>query len=292
MTKKELSRRRFLSASGAAMLSATVSCYSVSSTVRQQICYHAKNLEDRVRVATYNIANARGNYDEFWKVCSKETITYNLNNIAAMSAQEGVEVLCMNEVDFDSRRSHNIDQAEYLAKQLCFNHVIRQHMFSLPGMIDVGNAIISKYPLKVNYHRQYGETYFERIRQIFKTMLDFDIEYKKGKQLNIIQTHFDHNSEKNRIKEAKILLNYLQKKKDRFVLLGDFNSGPGRPAYDMIIKSGLVHNKKAGILSFRSDKPKHSIDHIVVSRGLRITDYHTVWAEMSDHRPVIGDIIL
>ncbi|MFC1740933.1 endonuclease/exonuclease/phosphatase family protein [Nanoarchaeota archaeon] len=292
MSKKKVNRRSFLGYTGIAALAATSGCYRISLKDMNMDCYHAAKLEEKVRVMSYNIANARGNYDEFWKMRSRDAILFNLGQIGAMSQSEDIELLCMNEVDFDSTRTHYIDQAEHIAKHLCYNHVIKESLFKAPGIIDVGNAVVSKYPLTLNYNRQYGTTYAQRIKHIFKTFMDFDVEYRPGKKLNIVLTHLDHHSQGNRKEEVAILLNYLKTKKRPFVLLGDFNSGPGSPAFDRIVGSGLVKNPKAGIPTFRSHKPKDSLDHILASDPLRIENYHTIWAEMSDHRPVVGDIVI
>ncbi|MBW2965034.1 endonuclease/exonuclease/phosphatase family protein [Candidatus Woesearchaeota archaeon] len=292
MSKKGVDRRGFLQYAGLGLAAAVSGCYSLALKDMKMDCYHPAKLEDRLRVMTYNIANARGDFDDFWKMRSKDAIMYNLGMIVAMCQHEAPEVICMNEVDFDSSRTYNIDQAEYIAKGLCYNHVIKQSMFRIPGLLDVGCAVVSRYPLEVRHHQQYGETYAERISHVFKTFVDFDVEYMPGKKVSIIQTHLDHHCRSNRIREARILIGYMKKKKERFALLGDFNSGPGSAAFDMILGSGLVRNLNAGLLSFRSHRPEHSLDHILVSKGLDIRDYKTIWAEMSDHRPVIGDIIL
>lgn len=263
----------------------TSGCNGVLSKTLRKDCPRPR-LEDKLRVMTYNIANARGNYDELFKSRSEKAIRYNLDQIARMVHYYDIDVLCMNEVDFNSARTYHINQAEYLAKKLCYNHLIEESIFSMP-FFDVGNAVISRYPLKQNYHQQYGDNFFNRIKHVFKSFLDFDVN-----DLNFVLTHLDSTEEKNRIKEAEILIRYLSNKNNPFVLLGDFNCGPGSLPFEKIINSGLVRNRYAGIPTFRSDKPKHSIDHILVSEGLKITNYRTVNITCSDHRPVMADITL
>jgi endonuclease/exonuclease/phosphatase family metal-dependent hydrolase len=293
MTKKETDRRGFLQYAGLGLLAAYSGCYGAISKNLGRPCPTPPKLETKLRVMSYNIANARGNFDDIWKMRSEHAIKGNLDQIIRMSQYEGIDVLCMNEVDFDSKRTHNIDQAEYIAKGLCYNHVIKERIFSFPGIVDVGNAIVSRYPLKLNSSMQYGGPYIaSRICHIFKSLVDFDVEYEKGRSLNMVLTHLDHWRKKTRLKQTAMLIRHLRKKRQPFILLGDFNSGPGMPAYDSIIKSGLVHNPYAGIPTFRAHKPTASKDHILVSRELNIKNYHVIWAEMSDHRPVVGDVIL
>lgn len=276
-----MKRREFLAYLGLF----TASCHGVLSKTLKQDCFQPR-LEDKLRVMTYNIANARGNYEELFKSRNKEAIKFNLDQIAEMVSYYDIDVLCMNEVDFSSARTHNINQAEYLAKRLCYNHLIEESMFKMP-CFDVGNAVISKYPLKQNHYHQYGKDFIDRIKHVFKSFLDFDVN-----DLNFVLTHLDSTDEQNRIMEVEILLDYLNKKKEPFVLLGDFNSGPGSKPFEKIIKSGLVHNKYVGIKTFRSDNPKYSIDHILVSKELELNNYSSANITCSDHRPVMGDIYL
>ena len=65
-------------------------------------------------------------------------------------------------------------------------------------------------------------------------------------------------------------------------------------SFDRLIESGLVSNPYLGVLTYPADNPVESIDHILVSSGLSIRDYHSVAVdgdEPSDHRPIFGEII-
>jgi endonuclease/exonuclease/phosphatase family metal-dependent hydrolase len=296
MDGKKVGRREFLGYTGIAGLAGLAlasGCHGALYTNLIRDCRNENYDGLRVRVMSYNIANARGNHEDLFKKRDRKAIISNLDQIARMAAYEGIDVLCMNEVDFSSSRTHNIDQAEHIAKGLCYNHVIKDRMFSIPGMLDLGNAIVSRYPLKLNSHRQYGDGFCERIKHIFKSYVDFDVLLDSALRLNFTFTHLDHHSSVNREREAVILLEHIRNKREPFVLLGDFNSGRGSSAFDMITGSGLVHNQNIGYgkhMTYPSDRPRHSIDHILVSSQLGIGNYRTIWAEMSDHRPIMGDV--
>jgi endonuclease/exonuclease/phosphatase family metal-dependent hydrolase len=247
-----------------------------------------------IKGASYNAANARGNTDNFFLCPRKETIKNNLDQMIELFRRENVDVIALNEVDFNSIRTHNIDQAEYIAKGLGYKYIIKETMFSIPSILEMGNAVISRYPLKLNRSRQYGRGFSGRLSHLFKSFLDFDVLLDdSGRKLNFIFTHLDDKSGETRCDEIAILRSHLEKKTFPFVLLGDLNTGPGEESFLRLMETGLVSNPFVGLPTYPSDRPEDSIDHILVSSGLSIENYHTVSGiEASDHLPIIGDIIL
>ncbi|HII71511.1 TPA: hypothetical protein HA265_02025 [Candidatus Woesearchaeota archaeon] len=296
-------RRDFLKIAGAGAATALLAMYvggSVSGCAGAKLftltgcCPRPKGIEGRLRVVTYNIANARGNHDDFFRDVPARKVRSNLDDMIDMLKSEKADVVCMNEADFNSARTKNIDQAKYIARGLCFNHVIEETIFGMPPLLQLGNAVVSRYPLALNGHHQYGRTFAQRVLHYFKSYVDFDVKLSTAgsKDLNFVHTHYDAERESTRMKETAQILRHLRAKKPPFVLLGDFNSGPGMPSFDRLLSSGLVHNPYVGIRSYPSDTPRESIDHILVSKGLGIADYHTVHIEASDHRPIVGTVLI
>ncbi len=284
-----IGRRAFLRLVGAGLASLYAGCHGVSS---YSLRYDCGCSEDGIlRVMSYNIANARGNTDDLWVCRPESVIRQNLDGIIGMIRQENVDIVCMNEVDFDSFRTHNIDQAEYIAEGLGYEHVLKETIFGVPSTLELGNAVVSRYPLEANHHRQYGTDFGERVRHVFKSFVDFDVMLP-GRGLNFVLTHLESESADIRDEEVTVLLEYLTNKDGPFVLIGDFNSGPGCPEFDRITGSGMVHNRFLGLPSYPSNLPGRSIDHILVSGSLNISNYRTISLDASDHCPVLGDIRL
>jgi endonuclease/exonuclease/phosphatase family metal-dependent hydrolase len=289
-------RRTFLKGGLAALVTAASGCYGAVLKDLGKPCPRPDYAPLWLRVASYNIANARGDYDELLKQRPEYVIRHNLDQKIAMLQHEKVDVICMNEVDFDSRRSYGIDQAEYIAKGLCYNHVLKERIFSVPGLFDSGNAVISRYPIKFNRLRQYGDNFLKRIKHIFKSYIDFDV-YPGDRKLNFVMTHLDANSINNRHEEISVLLRYIGLKRYPFVFLGDFNVAPGENGFNRLHESGLLYNPNIGLPTHPSTDPKRAIDNIWISetgrkQGMDIKNYHTVHITTSDHRPIIADIKL
>ncbi|MFC1723674.1 endonuclease/exonuclease/phosphatase family protein [Nanoarchaeota archaeon] len=294
--QQALSRRNFFKLAAGGIGTALISFYLVGHSpgcagaqlITLGNSCQKQPTKKKVRVASYNIANARGNTIDFWHTPTEKEVKENLEQIVDFARREDIDVLCMNEVDFNSQRTHNLDQARYIADRLCYNHVIEEAIFSAPPYMKLGNAVVSRYPLKLNGHYQFGRNFSQRLRHMFKSFVDFDVLLPD--RLNFILTHYDAESETVRREETKQILKHIKKKKQPFVLLGDFNAGPGKKSFDRLIRSGYVRNPYTGILTYPADRPRESIDHILVSPQLNIRNYHSVHLEPSDHRPIIGDI--
>lgn len=291
--KKILNRRGFLQMGLTGAVAFYSGCHSAKYAILDNICPAPKNAGQKLRVMSFNIANARGNTDNFFKIKKKNTILYNLDWIIKLIREYDIDVVCLNEVDFNSFRTYNIDMPNYIANGLCYNHIIKERMFDFPSILEVGNAVISKYPLRLNKHQQFGNGFADRIANIFKSYLDFDIIIDSfGRKINVALTHLDDQSEKIRCKEVDKLLTHLGKKKPPFMLLGDLNTIPGEKCFENIINYGLVQNPYLGIPTYQANAPTRAIDHILVSSGLTVKKYFTVSLEASDHLPIIADIII
>lgn len=246
---------------------------------------------DSLRVATYNIANARGNTPHFLHMPGTSKTRANLESIVSLARKEDIDVLCMQEVDFDSNRSRNVNQAEYLAKRLNYNHVIEDRFFDLPDLLSVGNAVVSRFPLKTNYIHHYGDNFFRRLKHLFKSFVDFNVDVN-GTPINLFNLHFDAESEENRIEEMRYLANYLTSKDSPFVVMGDFNAGLDRPSFQEFIHSPAMKGCDIpDYLTYPSDVPHSSLDYIL-SSGYKLVDYHIKATEASDHRAVIAEVRL
>lgn len=111
----------------------------------------------RLRVVTYNLHSGLGNGFSLWT--SRERIESNLRGIAAAiveaSPQTPVDVVGLNEVDFDSRRSYGIDEAKFLARELKQRTGYTYRVVSgetwhreLPGFeVRFGNAVLVRHRL-------------------------------------------------------------------------------------------------------------------------------------------------
>jgi endonuclease/exonuclease/phosphatase family metal-dependent hydrolase len=84
-----------------------------------------------LRIATYNIAHGRGLAESNWDGGSPADHEARLQAIAAELRAWPVDVVVLEEVDFDASWSHRVNQAEVLARAAGFPYWIEQSNYDL-----------------------------------------------------------------------------------------------------------------------------------------------------------------
>lgn len=128
-----------------------------------------------------------------------------------------------------------------------------------------------------------------------------------GRMLWVFNTHFDHIGDTARLESARLILRRIRDldagRGWPVVLMGDFNARPGQPPIDLL-SSGMANARPASETppygppdtwnAFRFDAaPDGWIDHIFISKGIRVTKYATLTDSYdrkypSDHFPVMA----
>ncbi len=271
-----------------------VGCYTTSTFTISGGPVKKANLKDTLKVMTYNIANARGNTIDFFKTfLDSRDVKRNLDAIVRCAMKNNVDVLALQEVDFDSIRTCNIDQGRYIAEKLGFNYVSEEKYFHIASFLSLGNAVISKYPITHVKSHNFGSNLGERIENVFKGFLDVDL-HLPDRDLGFIVTHLHMADSDKRVEQVIQILRYLKNKDKDFILAGDFNASYGTRCIKLLEESGLFNmvEIKRKIPSYPSDKPIHSIDHILPSSSFEMFDYKYELCDASDHAPVIANIVL
>lgn len=265
-----------------------------------------------VRIACYNIAHGRGLADSNWEGGSEEVRQARLDNIAALLREIDADILVLNEVDFDASWSDSVDQAAYLAKQVGYPYVAS--LRNLDFQVGLrrwcfGNAVLSRYPIT---HAEEIDlpsyATWETALAGKKRALFCEVEID-GQGLDLIAAHLSHRSEGLRVKSSQRLLDFVEGLGRPVVIAGDLNSTPtgfadsqtssaGMNAIDVFDASGQYVRRPAddtgdpSLYTFRSDRPSRVIDWILVPAGYGLQSYEVVDSLLSDHRPIVADILL
>ncbi len=203
----------------------------------------AKSSEE-LRVMAWNIKYAAGRLP-FWFDCwgdtvqlTREQVESNLDALAGLINEMQPDVLMVEEIETNSRRSAYVDMVRGLLERTSLNHAAYFETWDsryVPsegvGRINLGNAIFSRYPI----------TFAERIRQEDRTDLDpltktfylhravgrAEIEVVPGKRLATYVVHteaYDRDGTKQR--QIKQIHTLLSGEVLPFVVGGDFNELP------------------------------------------------------------------
>ncbi len=272
--------------------------------------YH--NGDSGIRIVCYNIAHGRGVATSNWEGGTAEERTGRLDQISDLLRALDADIVVLNEVDFDSSWSLSRNQARYLAKRAGYSYWAEQRNLDfrvLTWKWRFGNAVLSKHP--ITQARVVDLTGFSTVETLLAgkkrgVVCNIDVN---GEKVRVLGVHLCHRSEAVRAHSARLITEIASSDTVPTIVAGDLNSSPaGFPnsqsdtdagnAVDILDSSSLFRRRPEqpsgapAELTFHSTQPKWVIDWILVPRNLQLIDYRVESSTLSDHRPVVADILL
>lgn len=278
----------------------------ISSTA-PQITDHPRPL----RVAAYNIAHGRGLAESNWDGSPAERET-RLEEIASLLREAQLDLVVLNEVDFNCTWSGGVNQAKLIAKEAGFPYIAEQCSYDtgLPLFtVRFGNALLSRYPI-VSAELVDFPTYlqWEALLGGKKRGLLCTLQLSEAESVRVLAVHLEHRDEATRVGSARMIIDLAEEQATPLIVAGDFNSTPlgfplaqidheGHNALSLLLGSGLfITDLKIGPspddLTFPSDEPNYVIDWVLAPTEWRIVSRRVVHTDLSDHRPVIVEMEL
>lgn len=239
-----------------------------------------------LRVMTYNVHSCIG----MDGILSPE-------RIARVIARHDPDIIALQELDVGRLRTKEMDQAKRIAELLDMDHhfhpvrMIEEEMF--------GNAILSRYPLKViraaALPRFWAHRYFEP-----RGTLWAEIHYS-GMKLQLLNTHLSFWKPEQKQQAAALCgPEWLDSEfcKGNVILCGDFNAVPESSACRSIRRKLDDVQLKAGshkpLSTWFGHFPLGRIDHIFVSPAIEVLKVEVPKTRLeklaSDHLPLIAEI--
>lgn len=278
--------------------------------------YDSTFTNDTLNIITYNIGYLSGmsNNRTF---PDEEDVQGNLSNVLKQLNQKEPDIMVFQEIDFNSNRSYNIDQAHSIASNI-FNHcssVVNWDLSYLPfpywppknhfGKVISGQAIMSDFsitkndriPLCRNEKLPFWKDmfYLDRIAQIGEVVVG-------DKKVYVINVHLDAFDKETRCKQHEEILEIYNKYAAAFptILIGDFNSDPNRSeaCIERLLQQknmSCAHDLLKSKFTFPADNPQLLLDHIFYNpEYIKVIDYAVLnnFNTSSDHLPVSMDFIL
>lgn len=261
-------------------------------------------------VMTYNIGYLSGMTNNTTKKSGKKFFENNLLQSRKLLSDVNPDIVAFQEIDFDSWRSYETDQAEqlarnrypFLAKAVNWDKKYVPFPYGLPnvhfGKIVSGQAILSRFPIitqKIDTLSQvksvpfyYNQFYLERLAQTAILQLG-------KRKLAVINLHLEAFDAPTRAKQTQYVLNLFRKTAQKYptIMLGDFNSSPDEknPTISILLNSGLSTvdlDRNHLEYTFSSAKPYSRLDYIFYSKELTLIKARVVKeaSMISDHLPV------
>ncbi len=264
-------------------------------------------------IITYNIGYLSGMTNNRAVVQHKDLFNKNLDKALSEFKKLNPDVIALQEVDFNSSRSFNVDQEEEIAK-LGYNYVARAvnwdkkyvpYPYGLPsvnfGKVISGQSILSKHKLK-KYSKVILERdannpfyrdafYLDRLVQIVTTEIN-------GKEVIILNVHLEAFDKDTRVKHVNKVVELFNTYAKDFptILVGDFNSDPAfkdaaiLEIFNIPNVGNAAFSKEKYDFTYDSDKPHKRLDYIfytsenIVSVEARVLKE---FGQVSDHLPLL-----
>lgn len=280
-----------------------------------------------IKVLTYNIGYLYGNGSEGPGYSHREIDYYKnaLKNISSEIKSWDADIVFLQEIDFESSRSANLNQAEFIAKKAGYPYVAqavswKANYIPFPywplknnfGKMNSGGAILSRYPLSQHqyvllakplsqpwwYNLFYLHRYFQKVTVAVG-----------NRSFKVVNLHLEAFDTLDRESQVKFLVDYIKSEKIDLVA-GDFNMVPSSAlkkskfynednyendrSFDTMKDSGLaevipneIYEKdESHFFTFPSWAPDRRLDYIWFRPDLKMMKAEVLPSASSDHLPL------
>lgn len=205
----------------------------------------------------------------------------NLTRIAQLLHQ--FDLVGLQEVDAGSLRSDYIDQIQYLARQGAFPHWYRQINRNLGPFAQHSNGLLSRLrPSRITEHKLPGLP--------GRGVVVAELALSDGETLAVAILHLSLGWRARR-RQLDFLVT-LAEQHPYLVLMGDFNCGCDSKGLRAMVRKAGLRGLDCELKTFPSWRPKHNLDHILVSPPLAVVAARVVDYALSDHLPICMTIEL
>ncbi len=205
----------------------------------------------------------------------------NLDSIARFIPY--FDVVGLQEVDAGSLRSNYVNQAQYLARQAGFPYWYAQTNRNLGRLAQHSLGLLSTLqPKKILECKLPGRipgrgALFSEFGLGDASLLIGIIHLALGRKARSQQLDY----------LARLIRRY-----EHAILLGDFNCRIDSREFQLLLESTNLCSPEQEIHTYPSWRPRHALDHILVTPGLTVERTRVFQAEYSDHLPIAMDIRL
>ncbi len=194
----------------------------------------------------------------------------SIRRIAAVLAELGPDVACLQEVDQQVRRSWLSNQPKFLSARLGMQTLFQRNI-SL-GQGGYGNCVLIRpRPTHCRYHGLPGRGEPRGILEV-TTFLD-------KREVVILCTHLATDAEE-RIAQAKRVLEIASEIRRPKILCGDLNDQPGSETMEILLSDPVLIDCALdagdGEPTFESVNPSKRIDYILADRRFSVLSCRTI----------------
>ena len=209
-----------------------------------------------------------------------------LVQIAEFIKSKNPDIVGLIEVDCGSFRAEHRNQAEFIGEIIGCEHVYQSKygekslLNFIPLLNCQGNAFLTNQKIHAeNFH------YFNK--GVKRMVIELELE-----KINIFLVHL---SLKFRHRQYQLvdLYSLIKESKKPVILAGDFNVFWGEKEIELFLAAtNLINANVKNMPSHPSRAPKRTLDYILHSPEIKITNFEIPQVKFSDHVPLICDFDL
>ena len=280
-----------------------------------------------LKILTWNVGFFYGEGSEGEGYEKKDSSFFSERLVLASEElrQWDADIVFLQEIDFDSSRSHNVNQAITLAKLAGYHYVALapswiMNYIPFPywpvsdhfGVMNSGGAILSRYPLQNNrvhlLEKPKSNPWWYNLFYLHRFLQDVEVVVGQ-KTFSITNLHLEAFDKSNREDQIRTLVEQHLKENIDFIA-GDFNMVPdgasqkskflngddyendlsfslmNESGLDEVIPMDIYDNSEKDYFTFPSSRPDRRLDYIFYQRGLKLMKAEVLTSTLSDHLPV------
>lgn len=250
------------------------------NNVNQEIYRNCISVE--TRVMSYNIQHGRG-IDGI----------QDLQRIRDVIRQSEAELVGLQEVDkHNPDRSHNVDQAQWLANELNMHCVYAANLDQEPAAgqdqrWQYGVAILSKYPVTESHH-YFLSSFGDEQRGLLEAIIEI-----QGVPVHFYTTHLGLTAEQREV-QVREIIDIAKKASGPKIIVGDFNAEPSSAEMDLFsTEYSDAFSGKPHVETIPSNNPTRRIDYIFASAiQTEFISSNVMNTQASDHLPIVSNIAI
>jgi len=245
---------------------------------------------EALRVMTLNLAHARKHGDRR-SVRRTQRETHMLEDVARLLHSHKPDLVALQEADARSRLRGNQNHVEKLAHDGGMAHWVQgDHVRA--AHLAYGTALLSNLAVADAISCTFRPTPPTFNKGFVRATIDWPGQV--ARPVDVVSVHLDFLRNSRRQGQVEEMLHTLGRHHRPMVVMGDFNCDwrSGRHTLQHLAETLNLHAwspEGDGHLSFRTFNRR--LDWILISRDLRFHSYRTLEDRVSDHQPVLAEIV-